>query len=632
MYINNNNNNINFRGFAEATRVVSQLGKTNSEINRLVSGTSYKRKNLLCTLANRYNYQNFYRKPDEKESPDLVIAIFKMLKNPNKKQVSLIAHVHGSLENVKNIFEQTGNSRKLLDFAGKLNTVIGTQGRPEMITEVLKSPYRTEYIKHFSKYLPYFNVKKLDKDAVKVLDSLVENGTYQKVNFEKEGRGLLIENSFPFQKTENLNTQAILNDYNPEGLDLIKEMALCFGKDVSAQKDSDKIILDIYRTTNKNNEQIRTRLLETFSTKFNRHRVKPASIFELKKLYDAVDDNKYARNFVTKFLNKHYYIASAEILNEVLYNIPNKKLAIFTKNAFNIINQTHGEGTINIMKRELDNPFFETEATRQNRRASRQYGYKNEPAVFYIIKTKITNYLRKLQDKMTAEVPLPKMSEIPQTKPAQQTAVPVQSVRKPEIILPKQEPAEQKPAAQTAVSGSILQILKIDLPKPDIAKPDIVKTPRETVIDNITSIIKRNLGIKTFERQNADYSKGATKMRLKLLPEIFASISDTRKADRAVGKKHINSSNKDALSLFLMINGSNRKFVNYLLKKRNTDGTRMFEVKDIINMLKQAEAKIKRNKLANPNYRARDTHRYYNHLYEAKVQQYGKVKYLRKNA
>ena len=77
-----------------------------------------------------------------------------------------------------------------------------------------------------------------------------------------------------------------------------------------------------------------------------------------------------------------------------------------------------------------------------------------------------------------------------------------------------------------------------------------------------------------------------------MLPEIFSSIADTRKADRAVGKHRINSSNKDALDLYLLINGSNKKYVNYLLKKRNVDNSRMFEVKDIISMVKKAEAKI----------------------------------------
>ena len=115
-----------------------------------------------------------------------------------------------------------------------------------------------------------------------------------------------------------------------------------------------------------------------------------------------------------------------------------------------------------------------------------------------------------------------------------------------------------------------------------------------------------------------------------MLPEIFASVADTRKADRAVGKKRINSSNKDILDLYLRINGSNKKFVNYMLKKRNVDNTRMFEVKDIIIALDKAERKIAEAKKNNPEYKAKDARKYYNHLYEAKIEQYGKVKTQRK--
>ncbi len=116
-----------------------------------------------------------------------------------------------------------------------------------------------------------------------------------------------------------------------------------------------------------------------------------------------------------------------------------------------------------------------------------------------------------------------------------------------------------------------------------------------------------------------------------MLPEIFASIKETRAADRAAGKMKSNSSNKDALALYERINGKNKKLVNYMLKKRNVDGTRMFEVKDIIATLDKAEAKIATNKKAAPKtYKANDVKEYYNHLFDSKVQQYGKIQKSKK--
>ena len=78
--------------------------------------------------------------------------------------------------------------------------------------------------------------------------------------------------------------------------------------------------------------------------------------------------------------------------------------------------------------------------------------------------------------------------------------------------------------------------------------------------------------------------------------------------------------------MYTKINGNNRKLVNYLLKKRNADKSRMFEVKDIIDIINKAEAKIAKDKKVNPAYRAKDAKAYYNHLYEAKIEQYGKAK------
>ena len=108
---------------------------------------------------------------------------------------------------------------------------------------------------------------------------------------------------------------------------------------------------------------------------------------------------------------------------------------------------------------------------------------------------------------------------------------------------------------------------------------------------------------------------------MSLLPEIFASIADTRKMDRMIGKTRNQSSNKDALTLYSKINGH-----NYMLKKRNVDNSRMFEVRDIIEILEKAESKIADNKRLNLNYRAKDAKAYYNHLFDAKIEQYGKLK------
>ena len=146
---------------------------------------------------------------------------------------------------------------------------------------------------------------------------------------------------------------------------------------------------------------------------------------------------------------------------------------------------------------------------------------------------------------------------------------------------------------------------------------------------NVIDLIKQKLHVKTVDKQKDLYTKNATKMRIKLLPEIFASIKETRSADKYAGKKKSLSSNKDAINLYSKINGQNRKLVRYMLLKRNVDGTRMFEVKDIIKFIDKSNSKILKNKSANPEYRSKNAKAYYEHLYQSIVETYGKLNYTK---
>ena len=231
-------------------------------------------------------------------------------------------------------------------------------------------------------------------------------------------------------------------------------------------------------------------------------------------------------------------------------------------------------------EKEIENPFFETKKARESRKSAEKYGF-----------AKPKNFISRAITRLVNDFKIAQYKRLNIVEP------------KPEI----------KPIIETPV---------VEI-KPEVQKVKI--DPKEEVRKNIFEILTSKLGEKTFAKQREAYGKNATKMRLGMLPEIFSSIADTRKADRAVGKHRINSSNKDALDLYLLINGSNKKYVNYLLKKRNADNSRMFEVKDIISMVKKAEAKIAEDKKINPEYRARDARKYYNHLYEAKLEQYGKA-------
>lgn len=143
--------------------------------------------------------------------------------------------------------------------------------------------------------------------------------------------------------------------------------------------------------------------------------------------------------------------------------------------------------------------------------------------------------------------------------------------------------------------------------------------------NEVKDFIKKKLHAKTVAKQEDLYTQNATKMRLKLLPEIFDSIKETRSIDRTVGKRKSDSANKNAVDLYNRINGQNRKLIRYMLLKRNVDGTRMFEINDIIAFIDKANKRISKEKSVNPNYKSADAKAYYEHLYQANLDMYGKL-------
>ena len=100
--------------------------------------------------------------------------------------------------------------------------------------------------------------------------------------------------------------------------------------------------------------------------------------------------------------------------------------------------------------------------------------------------------------------------------------------------------------------------------------------------------------------------------------------------DRQSGRKIGKIKNADVVELYTRVNGKNRKLINYMLKKRNVDGSRMFSVKDITALLDKADAALVKKKHANPKMKAAEVKDYYNHIFDSYVRDYGKVKPIRK--
>ena len=706
---------------AAAGLIAGQTGQNVGDVMRLTRFSGRNRMDFLMKLADIYNANNFYVKTEQRENVNLINDIYKLVKSPSEKAFGILNMPNMSLENLKRIFSSTKNRSKYNSFVCKMHKDV-IKGRQnvyqDLIPELLESKNSKSYVNNFKQYVSYLKLNLKNPEAVKELDKMLEDGTYDYKKYDDIYNQKVALDSINFKDSPIFNLQYIKDNYSESRGSLIKNLS----RNINIPKDIenngiDEELLKMYNSTNDKNYQNRIKLLKYFCDAYTDIDVETKSLQKLKslnQLFETIDNDKHAESFSKKIVKNHIQVPNVALLNMMFAKIPSAKLDIFSDNIANILSQIClREDIFHILENEIENPFFET----RYHRIGREHGYIKSQTVVSKLFTQMLNIIRiaiynnyvttqessgnsvvKLtnstvaQKAINVEQSVPDMipteeltkteqtlesvvelkpavnEELPQVLLSEERTKPEQTLGsvvelKPAVneelpqVLPSEERTkpdqtlrsivELKPVVSAKVaqrkaelvSYSMPVVQQIELPATNnqktlldttSKKKNIRTIQKEEIRQNVLEVIGAKLGSKMFATQKDAYGKGATKMRLSMLPEIFASIVDTRKADRAVGKYRINSSNKDALELYLLINGSNKKFINYLLKKRNVDNTRMFEVKDIIAMVKKAEAKIEAEKKGNPQYKANDARKYYNRLYEAKIEQYGKVTNSRK--
>lgn len=595
--------------------VSNLLNQDINDIVELTKNSSKKQLSLLSELATNFNRFNFYREPVKKDNPKLVNVIVGKIKKPTKMHSYICNKFSDSLESLNTIIDWAGNNKKRLNFVAQLNEDLFKYERPDgntLIPDLLKSEHADEYMKKYDEIRSYLKLNKDNPNVVSELDKKFAGKQFDGQYFNKELNTDKNRAKYPLLDRAIVNGESSLNLLTQENHKLARMMSkVFFPTDEMMKNGASEDVANILISTNKKNAPLREELLGRFTptirgidSDFSYEQDKKLKL--LARLYDTIDADKNAKNFVRKSLPKLDGNFQLDEFVDILDNVSTKKLNIFRDNAWNIISKTTGKERIDALNNNITDAFFETKSSRLSNRQKIQYGYIKRRSLFKNMSIRIKNSINKLRDAVTSDTQ-PKIST---TK---------------EVVIPKNiEKIEPKPLVQPEkfVKKSIYVKPEI-LPISRTAKREILK-------ENVISFVKNKLGEKTFSRQSDDFGKNATQIRLKMLPEIFASIADTRKVDRMVGKTKNQSSNKDVLTLYSKINGQNKKFVNYMLKKRNADNSRMFEVRDIIAILDKAENKIANNKKLNSDYRAKDAKAYYNHLFDAKVEQYGKLQRAKK--
>ena len=578
-----------FRGKIMQQEVANMLRQDVGDIVSLTQGASKKQMSFLSVLANSFNRFNYYRAPEMQENSTLVNAIFSSVSKPNEKHLYICRNFADSFENMKDILNWAGNDKKRLNFVIKLNKDLYKMQKPEkttLIPELLKSEYANEYMARYKEIKPYLELYKNSPDAVANLNKAFAENSFDSKYYAKLLKNSKIKDSFPFTPTSVLNSETYLKLATPENTRLAQKLEMVFSPTKEMlENGSDKDIIEILSSTTKKNHKLRMQVLDVLGFSIQRSEQRVANSVQneniklLGKLYKILDEDKNANNFIKKSLPNLDEGIRLDELVEIIENVSTKKLNIFKENAWNIIHKTSGQERLDALNNNITDAFFETASSRVRNRLEIRYGYKKRRTIFEKMYTRIVNGLNILRDAITSDTKVK------------------------EVALPKKK---------TYV-------------EPEITVTNAKDVKKALLREKTISYVKAKLGKKTFASQQESFGKNATQIRMSMLPEIFASISDTRKVDRLVGKRKSSSSNKDALILYSKINGHNKKFVNYMLKKRNVDNSRMFEVKDIIAILDKAEKNITNNKKMNADYRAKDIKEYYNHLFNSKIEQYGKL-------
>ena len=585
------------------------IGVRTSELLELTKDANETRMQFLKSLVTNYNARNFTRAGNLKEDPNGLIETFKTVENPEIAHFGIVKNTDAPLELLPKLFS-LATDKKSLEFVQKMQHDVlgGDKEAIKIITDLLSSKNKQEYIKNPEKYVSYLKYASNNENAVKELDKMVETGTFHSEIFDAKQAVESLMKIGAIKTTIGSEAKYLEQNYSKDGEKFIKHVFgdfLAHKKDLTPADFSD--ILKMYKTSNAENIQTRLDILSKFkySTTGKDAEASHNEIKAMKKLFDKMDSDKSSANFVYKVLGDDIKAKSIKDLADILDIVPSKKAEIFHKNIARIVRYTDEEERINALKNEVENPFFITESYAQILEDSIKAGFSKK-------ESKISQMARFVENKINQM----RYNRIESAAPQTTTEI--------QLVKPSYTPVVAPVYPTTAIETKTPAI------KLNRTFKESPQARKLRVQNDVNEIIKQKLGQKTFENQQHDYNVGAMVMRLKLLPEIFESIKDTRKMQKMAGQRP-NVENKDAIKLYSRINGKNRKLVNYMLKQTDSEGHRIYNMKEILAKLDLIEAKVSNLKSAKgKDFNSKDTKIVYQNEYEKLFEQYGKLKRAKK--
>ena len=570
---------------AVTTRVGNVLNQPNSVIEPLVQDVSEDKVRFLDKLTQNYVHNNFVKS----DSAQSILKIYNSVAKPEYEHFNIVSKSQMPIDSLEAVFENASD-RSSLGFVQMIqhDVLDGSKESAEQIVDMLKSPHRETYLKSPEDYKSYLILNYGKPDSVKVLDTLIDEGKYDRKIYDTK---LAVSDMFKNKQLKSAIGETsgfVEQNYTKEGEKFLNRLTndyLIHHKNEYTSNDKNNIIM-MFETSTPENIASRLEVMDNFKTVDIIGQSDGSALNSMRVLFSKMDNDKHVAGFVHNILGDGLKIESIRELNRVIDMVPSKKAEIFHRNIARIVKNTNVEEREQAIFDNIENPFF----VNKKEGSPKQDGIVKKFAKLVENKINLHRYNR-----LTA-----KQSDTQELifKPARE-----------EVVSDNISKSEEKSFGIRKLSFS-LRKLKIK--------------------SDISEIIRNKLGQKTLDRQEEAYSQQATKIRLKLLPDIFKSITETRKSQRAEGKV-LSVDNRDALKLYAKTQGKNKKLVRYMLNKTDENNKHIFNVKDIIKVIDDTELKIKDSKKINPEYRAKDAKAEYDTIYQGMVEKYGKLKTAKKS-
>ena len=597
-------------------------GLNTRKLISILSDATKRQFNFMDEIVQKYHGRNWFPlvKKEERENPQFILDIYNSVKKPNDIHSKVMMNSTMPMETLSNLYKAAPDKESLV-FVDRMQTEVmdGSEEAAKRIISLLNLPYRDAIIKDFDTYKSFLILNKDSDNIANKLNKLISNNSFNRKKYDaKLGINKLANNHSQFDFINN-NRTFLEENYSKERYNFMRNMTnefLSFRKGLS---DSDyKEILDMYSTTSSQNINIRISLMNKFRNSYPLNG--ESDISSLRKLFDAVDADKNIAEFVKKALNGKIKANSIQSILYAIELVPPKKLNTFHKNIIRIYENSNTQEELkNGLLKEVENPFYTTQTKQALLQESINAGFSKAQTRIQKLKLYAENQYNQLRYKFA-------------TRNSEDAL----------IVLNKDVEQITKPSTE-AESSIITSDHTRFMPKATSEAQNIetkpvklVRTIKESpqarklrVTSDINGIIEQKLGEKTLEKQKGNFAANATVMRFKLLNDIFDSISATRTQQKALGIRPT-IQNRDAIKVFSRINGRNKKLVRYMLRQTNSNNERIYNIRDIVSLVDNAEKQIAKNKKANKSYKAADAKAYYENIYQSMVQEHGKLKRKRK--